>query len=208
MPVLPSGKLNDVYKIAGFHHFCDWTIYIWVTFHIGIISCESCFLLVLQKGFLFTWEELEPATNMENCWWAEEEEEEHGTQAQYNDDHWEAHEDCSSSKSGIQDGVEILKLPFANDLLSNCAFNQAAVFPKAKVTCSFWLHSISYPLGLNEDHHIDDGKAECKDTGYKMHLNVKSSVLINNSRVTRTPRGLQQLCCCEDSWMCAFDWIR
>ena len=107
-----------------------------------------------------TWKELKPTANVEHCGWAEEEEEEHDTQAYENGEHGEAYECGRRAECWVQYRTEVFQLAFANNLMA--ALKWSAVLPQTKVTALHWV-SVPDPLRLDENDNINYCKAKCKN---------------------------------------------
>lgn len=107
---------------------------------------------------LRTTQELHPGTSLVDGSGVAEEEERHAGDAAQNQHHGQKHEDRRRFEGAGGDGAELGEATRAGELSVGRSSSNALV-EQAEVTHLRRAHTVPDPVGLNEDHHVDDGKA-------------------------------------------------
>lgn len=91
-----------------------------------------------------------------------EEEERHAGNAAQDEYHGHEHEKGRCFESTRRDGAEVGEGPVTPELAVGVPFTYAVV-EQAEVAGVRRVHAVADPVGLNEHHHIDNGKADGED---------------------------------------------
>lgn len=112
------------------------------------MTCDGC-----QVGL--TIGSLEPSADVEDGGGVHEEEQEEGAEAEEDDEDGEGDKEGGGTKGGSGDGGKVIQSSLTQQVLT--ILKQAAGFPESEVPGPFAALRVPQPLGLNEDHDVDDG---------------------------------------------------
>lgn len=90
------------------------------------------------------------------------EEEQHATDAEEDSDDGQSHKDGSCPEGRRGDRLKRVQSPFADHFLA--VLDQPAELPESEMSGALAMLGVTKPVGLQEDHHVDDGEANGEDS--------------------------------------------
>lgn len=105
--------------------------------------------------------ELHPGTDLIHTAGVTEEEETETADGAHHQQEWNPHEEHGRLKGSRGNGAKIQGAPFTHQL--SCDGVSDTVVEKTEVSGLRGVHTVPDPVGLNEHHHGDDGKADGED---------------------------------------------
>lgn len=109
-----------------------------------------------------TTKHLHPSANVENSWRMKDEEEHHTANTKKNNNDRQSYENSSSSECRRWNRVKVRQFTLTDDILT--ILHHPACLPESEMPCSPAFLGISKPMGLDENHHHDYGKADGEDS--------------------------------------------
>lgn len=110
-----------------------------------------------------TAQQLHPSAGLVNGGGVAEEEERHAGDAAQDQHHGEQHEHRRGLEGAGRNGAEVGEAAGAGELPGRRRTGAHAVVEEAKVAGLRRADAVADPVGLDEHHHVDDGKADGED---------------------------------------------
>lgn len=116
-----------------------------------------------DKKWQPTAQQLHPGTGLVNGGGVAEEKERHAGNAAEDQHHGQQHEHRGGLEGSRRDGAEVGEAAHAGEVPAGRLHAAQAVVKQAEVADVRRLDAVTDPVGLDENHHVDDGEADGED---------------------------------------------